>query len=77
MLFRSAKGDTAVPPKEEEEAGPIPEGLEQTDQELTEESEINNLRDTKAAFIRKFRAQKEEIKKLEEEEIKRKSFNVR
>lgn len=49
--------------------------LEQTDQELTEESEINNLRDTKAAFIRKFRAQKEEIKKLEEEEIKRKKEN--
>jgi hypothetical protein len=46
--------------------------LEQTDLELMEEAEMKNLYDTKAAFLRKFKAQKEEIKKLEEEEIKRK-----
>lgn len=46
--------------------------LEQTNLELMEEAEMRNLYDTKAAFLRKFKAQKEEIKKLEEEEIKRK-----
>jgi hypothetical protein len=46
--------------------------LEQTELELMEEAELKNIRETKENLIKKFKAQKEEIRALEEEEIEKK-----
>jgi hypothetical protein len=46
--------------------------LEQTELELMEEAELKNIRETKENLIKKFKAQKEEIRGLELEEIENK-----
>lgn len=49
--------------------------LEQSELELCQEAEMRNLRDTKNTYLRKLKIYKDEVRKLEEEEIARKKEN--